>query len=103
MPSYNPNNRFGVSLDALRNRSAIDVYEPGSIIKPLLIAHALDLGIVRPETVFDTHQYVVGRKLIKDDHDHPSMTVTQIIQYSSDIGASKIALKLDKRYVELLS
>ncbi len=96
MPNYNPNNRTGVSIDAIRNRAAIDVYEPGSIIKPLIVAKALDAGIVKPSTMFDTHQYYVGNKLIKDDHPYPSMNVTEIIQHSSDIGASKIALKLNK-------
>ncbi|MCE2705627.1 MAG: penicillin-binding protein 2 [Proteobacteria bacterium] len=97
MPSYNPNNRIGVNLDAIRNRAAIDVYEPGSIIKPLLISKGLDLGIIKPSTVFDTHQYYVGTKLIKDDHAYSSMTIAEIIQHSSDIGASKVALKLNKK------
>jgi cell division protein FtsI (penicillin-binding protein 3) len=97
MPTYNPNNLKNVTLDAIRNRAAVDIFEPGSIIKPLIVAKALDGGIVKSSTVFDTHQYVVGRKLIKDDHSYPSLSVTDIIKHSSDIGASKIALKLDKK------
>lgn len=62
-------------------------------MKPLVVAKALDDKVVNPNTVFDTHPYSVGPKLIKDDHAMPSMTVAQIIQYSSDIGTSKIAMK----------
>ena len=93
MPTYNPNNRNGVDPDMLKNRAAVNVYDPGSIMKPLVIAKALDDKIVTPQTVFDTHPYVVGPKLIKDDHPYPHMTVAEIIQHSSDIGTSKIAMK----------
>lgn len=93
LPTYNPNNRDNVTPDMLKNRAAVNVYDPGSIIKPLVVAKALDLNMVTPNTVFDTHPYSVGPKLIKDDHALPSMTVSQIIQYSSDIGTSKIAMK----------
>lgn len=93
MPTYNPNNRGGIDPDMLKNRAAVNVYDPGSIMKPLVIAKALDDKIVTPQTVFDTHPYVVGPKLIKDDHAYPRMTVAEIIQHSSDIGTSKIAMK----------
>lgn len=97
MPSYNPNDRAAITADAVRNRAAIDIYEPGSIIKPLIVSKALNNGIVKTSTIFDTHQYYVGNKLIKDDHSYPAMDVSEIIQHSSDIGASKIALKLNKQ------
>ncbi|RTK98997.1 MAG: penicillin-binding protein 2 [Proteobacteria bacterium] len=93
LPTYNPNNRDGVTPEMLKNRAATNVFDPGSIMKPLVVAKALDDRIVTPNTVFDTHPYAVGPKLIKDDHAMPSMTVAQIIQYSSDIGTSKIAMK----------
>lgn len=93
LPTYNPNNREGVTPEMLKNRAATNVYDPGSIIKSLVVAKALDLKMVTPNTVFDTRPYSVGPKLIKDDHSMPSMTVAQIIQYSSDIGTSKIAMK----------
>lgn len=93
MPTYNPNNRDGTTLDMLKNRAAVNVYDPGSIMKPLVIAKALDDKLVTPQTVFDTHPYSVGPKLIKDDHSFPRLTVAGIIQQSSDIGTSKIALK----------
>lgn len=93
MPTYNPNNRQNVTPDMLKNRAATNVYDPGSIMKPLVIAKALDAKMVTPKTVFDTHPYSVGPKLIKDDHSYPQMTVAEIIQHSSDIGTSKIAMK----------
>jgi cell division protein FtsI (penicillin-binding protein 3) len=93
MPTFNPNNRENVTPDMLKNRAATNVYDPGSIMKPLVIAKALDIGMVTPQTVFDTHPYSVGPKLIKDDHSYPHMTVAEIIQHSSDIGTSKIAMK----------
>lgn len=93
MPTYNPNNRENVTPDMLKNRAATNVYDPGSIMKPLVIAKALDLKMVTPQTVFDTHPWSVGPKLIKDDHPYPHMTVAEIIQHSSDVGTSKIAMK----------
>lgn len=94
MPTYNPNNRQKATLDMIRNRAAIDLYEPGSTMKPLLVAKALDAGIVTPNTVFDTMPYHIGPKLIRDTHDHPRLTVSQIIEKSSDVGVSKIAFKM---------
>lgn len=93
MPTYNPNNRDNVTLDMIRNRAAINLYEPGSTMKPFIVAKALNDGIVKPTTVFQTMPYRVGPKLIRDTHDHPSLTVSQILEVSSDVGVSKIAFK----------
>lgn len=93
-PTYNPNNRKNATLDMIRNRAAIDLYEPGSTMKPLVVAKALDLGIVTPNTVFSTIPYSVSGHLIKDVHTSPKMTVSQIIIKSSDVGVSKIAFKM---------
>lgn len=94
IPTYNPNNRDKATLDMIRNRAAIDLYEPGSTMKPLVAAKALDLGLVTPNTVFNTMPYSVGGHLIRDTHDHPSLNVSQIILKSSDVGISKIAAKM---------
>jgi cell division protein FtsI (penicillin-binding protein 3) len=93
-PTYNPNNREKATLDMIRNRAAIDLYEPGSTMKPLVVAKALDLGIVTPDTIFSTIPYSVSGHLIKDVHTSPKMTVSQIIIKSSDVGVSKIAFKM---------
>jgi cell division protein FtsI (penicillin-binding protein 3) len=94
MPTYNPNNRANATLDNLRNRAAIDLYEPGSTIKPLTVAKALDMGIVTPSTAIATMPYKVGPKIIHDVHDRARMTVSEIIEKSSNVGVSKIALKM---------
>jgi cell division protein FtsI (penicillin-binding protein 3) len=99
MPTYNPNNRNGVSLNALLNRAITNVYDPGSIIKPLVVAKALDDKIVNINTIFNTHPYYVGPKLIKDDEPAPQLTVANILIRSSDIGTSKIALKYKPHYL----
>ncbi len=95
-PSYNPNNHMNVSAQAMRNRAVTDEFEPGSTMKPFTIGTALNLGRVRPDTVIDTENgvFTVGNKKIHDTHPEPTLTVSQIIQKSSNVGASKIALSL---------
>lgn len=96
-PSYNPNNREKVSAQAMRNRAVTDEFEPGSTMKPFTIATALNIGKVKPDTVIDTENgsFTVGNKTIHDTHPEPYLTVSQIIQKSSNVGASKIALSLE--------
>lgn len=95
-PSYNPNNRVHVSAQAMRNRAVTDEFEPGSTMKPFTIGTALNLGKVKPDTVINTESgaYTIGNKTIHDTHPEASLTVSQIIQKSSNVGASKIALSL---------
>ncbi len=96
-PSYNPNNRAHVSMQAMRNRAVADVFEPGSTMKPFTIATALNIGKVRPDTVINTENgvFTVGNKKIHDTHAEPTLTVSQVIQKSSNVGAAKIALSLE--------
>jgi len=105
-PSYNPNDRQGVPVDALRNRAVTDQFEPGSIIKPFTIALALASGKYTPESTFDTAPgwMSVGGFTIHDDgHVHGVMNLTQILQKSSNIGAGKIMLSLTPQdYTQLL-
>jgi cell division protein FtsI (penicillin-binding protein 3) len=98
-PSYNPNNKVGVSFSQMRNRAITDIYEPGSTIKPLIVAKALDSSIVSLNTVFDTRPYTVGTKLIKDFDYFSSLSVRDIIVHSSDVGMTKIVSKF--RYEDL--
>jgi cell division protein FtsI (penicillin-binding protein 3) len=93
IPTYNPNNRAGVNPDMLKNRAITNVYDPGSIIKPIVVAKALDDKLVTPQTIINTHPYSVGPKLIKDDEPFPELSVEDVLIRSSDIGTSKIALK----------
>ncbi len=96
-PAYNPNNRDKVSSQAMRNRAIADLFEPGSTMKPFTVATAIEQGKVSPETVINTERgvYTVGGKKIRDTHPESMLTVAQIIQKSSNVGAAKIALSLE--------
>jgi len=95
-PSYNPNNRMRTTRDRMRNRALIDTFEPGSTLKPFTIAAALDAGKVRPGTIIDTAPgtLTIGHATIHDAHREGALTVEQVIQKSSNVGAAKIALSL---------
>lgn len=93
MPTYNPNNKSHVTLEQLRNRAAIDLYEPGSTMKPFIAALALNKGLVSPNTIINAKPYKLGGHMIRDVENNSLLSVTQIIEKSSDVGISKIALK----------
>jgi len=94
-PDYNPNNRAAMKGSQTRNRSVTDVFEPGSTFKPFAVAAALEAGTVKRDTVFQTgNTWALGPNTITDSHPHPSMTVAEIIQKSSNIGTAKMALQL---------
>ena len=98
-PGYNPNNRDNVNVQSMRNRAVVDEFEPGSTMKPFTIAAALDAGKVRSDTLINTQrgELRIGRKTIHDTHRESSLTVAQVIQKSSNVGAAKIALMLDRK------
>lgn len=91
VPSYNPNNRAVLNPEMRRNRAVVDMFEPGSTMKPFPISMALDAGKVTPDTVFDTKPYRIGPATVRDTHTKPAMTVTEVIQKSSNVGASRMA------------
>ncbi|WP_250656827.1 peptidoglycan D,D-transpeptidase FtsI family protein [Alkalimarinus coralli] len=95
-PSYNPNNRAKLSTSALRNRAITDVFEPGSTVKPVTIAAALETGKYYPATKINTAPgyFRVGRKSIRDHRDYGVIDLSTIIAKSSNVGTSKIALDL---------
>ena len=93
IPTFNPNNRDGVTQAMIKNTAIVNVYDPGSIMKPIVIAKALDDKIVTPKTIINTSPYSVGPKLIKDEHHQSQSTVEEVLIHSSDIGTSKIALR----------
>jgi len=95
-PTYNPNNRARAAKDKMRNRALTDTFEPGSSMKPFTIAAALDSGKVTPATVIDTAPgtLTIGGATIHDAHREGALTVEQVIQKSSNVGAAKIALSL---------
>ncbi|HOL63775.1 MAG TPA: penicillin-binding protein 2 [Accumulibacter sp.] len=95
-PTYNPNNRESLSGAQLRNRAVTDTFEPGSTLKPFTIALALDNNKVRYDTVINCApgRLTIGPATISDAHPHGALTVAQVIQKSSNVGAAKIAAML---------
>lgn len=96
-PSFNPNNRSSLLGTRNVNRALLDVFEPGSTLKPFTVAAALDDGLFEPETVFDTNPGVfrIGRYNVKDIHNYGKLDVTGVIVKSSNIGTARIALALE--------
>ncbi|HWN47922.1 MAG TPA: penicillin-binding protein 2, partial [Steroidobacteraceae bacterium] len=95
-PTYNPNNRVRLSGAQLRNRALTDTFEPGSTMKPFTAAIALDKGKFRFDTIINCApgRMTIGSATISDAHPHGALTVAQVIQKSSNIGAAKMALSL---------
>ena len=95
-PSYVPDKRQNLTGEQLRNRALTDTFEPGSTMKPITVATALELGRVKPATLIDTSpgKYTVTGSTISDTHNYGVLTVEGVIQKSSNIGATKISQKL---------
>jgi len=95
-PSYDPGRRRNLTGAQLRNRALTDTFEPGSTMKPLIVSLALQKGMVTPDTVIQTNggRMSLGGFTIHDDHASTALTVTQVIQKSSNIGAAKLALQM---------
>ena len=96
-PSFNPNNRKRLKADRMRNRAVTDVFEPGSTMKPFVIAAALESGRYAVGTRIDTSPglFQVGIHTIRDMHDYGTLDLTGVIRKSSNVAASKIALALE--------
>lgn len=96
VPDYNPNNRALRTPERARNRAIIDLFEPGSTLKPFTVAAALEARLVRPESTVQTAPgyLVIGDRRIRDVHPAGMLTVSQVIQRSSNVGVAKIALAL---------
>ena len=96
-PAYNPNRRSGRGGPQSRNRAVTDLLEPGSTMKPITLAAALESGEFRADTVIGTGPgfYKVGKHEVKDHHNYGDLDFHGIIRKSSNVGASKVALSLD--------
>ncbi len=99
--SYNPNNRSRLQPSALRNRAVIDMFEPGSTVKPMTLVAALESGRYQPDTEINTHPgYIkVGPKLLEDHRNYGVLNVAEVLKKSSQVGTTKIALSLDEQEV----
>jgi cell division protein FtsI (penicillin-binding protein 3) len=98
-PSYDPGNRQNLSGEQLRNRALTDVFEPGSTMKPFIAGLALETGRVKPETLVDTGngRYPFHGAVISDTKAHGTITVREVIQMSSNIGTTKLAMQMQPR------
>ncbi len=96
VPSYNPNDRGQALPSRVRNRAVTDAFEPGSTLKPFTAAAALASGRYRDTTPIDTRpgSLTIGPATVRDAHPHGILTVAEVVQKSSNVGAAKMALAL---------
>ncbi len=95
-PAYNPNDREALTPGATRNRAMTDVFEPGSTMKPLTLVAALESGEFTTETLIDTSpgRIRVGRKVLPDPSNYGEITLSRVIEKSSQVGVTKVSLAL---------
>ena len=95
-PSFNPNARTGVRPETRRNKAVTDVVEPGSTMKPLTVAAALEAGKITPETIFNTNPGWIpnGKYRTTDTHNYGVLDTTGVIRKSSNVGAAMIVHRL---------
>lgn len=95
-PGFNPNRREGMPAGAMRNRVITDVFEPGSIIKPLLVAQGLETGHISADTRIDTGNGLmrVGRLMVRDVGRYGEVDLARMLHKSSNVGAVKIGLEM---------
>ena len=95
-PSYNPNDREQFKAGLYRNRAVTDIFEPGSSVKPFIMAAALASGQYQPDSVIDTNPgfFKVGNKVEEDEHNLGVIDLATILAKSSNVGTAKVALSL---------
>ncbi|MEM9209376.1 MAG: penicillin-binding transpeptidase domain-containing protein [Pseudomonadota bacterium] len=96
-PTYNPNDRLQFVPDRYRNRAITDIFEPGSSIKPLVVAAALESGHYQPNSIVDTSPgyFSVGAKTIEDTRNLGRVSLATILSRSSNVGMSMVAMELE--------
>ncbi|NOQ16107.1 MAG: penicillin-binding protein 2 [Methyloprofundus sp.] len=97
-PSFNPNTRRHLTIDRYRNRAITDVFEPGSTMKPLVAAAALDGGFIKRRQLYSTKDYQIGRNWVRDGHKYGILSLSNVLKKSSNVAASKIALSMPADY-----
>ena len=101
-PSYNPNNRTQFDPSRYRNRAITDIFEPGSSVKPFVVAAALESGQYHADSVIDTSPgslWVNGRVITQDNNNLGVIDLTTLLARSSNVGAAKLALQLDREHL----
>jgi len=98
-PSFDPAHRQNLSGAQLRNRALTDIFEPGSTMKPFTAALSLETGRVKPDTVIQTApgRITITGSTITDAHPHGALTVSEVIQKSSNVGTVKMAMQIPPR------
>lgn len=98
-PSYDPGNRQNLSGEQLRNRALTDVFEPGSTMKPFIAGLSMETGRSTPDRLVDTGngRYPFQGAVITDTHAHGVIPVREVIKFSSNIGATKLAMEMQPR------
>ena len=98
-PSYQPDRRQNLTGAQLRNRALTDTFEPGSTMKPFVVALALEKRMVRPETPIQTApgRITITGATISDAHPHGVLSVNEVIQKSSNVGTVKLAMQMQPR------
>lgn len=99
LPTYDPNNPQSASIFNRRNRAVTDTFEPGSTLKTFVLANAIENKIVKPTSkIFcENGHFRIGKRVIHEaeaDHAHATISVSEVLKYSSNIGTSKIALMM---------
>ena len=99
-PQFNPNAYARYKRERWRNRAITDTFEPGSTFKILLAAAALESGVCSPRSLFYCEEgtYHIGRRVVHDVHPHETLSLADIIKYSSNIGATKVGEKVGPAY-----
>jgi cell division protein FtsI (penicillin-binding protein 3) len=99
-PTSNPNDSMNRDVKAFKNHALVDAHEPGSVLKPFVVALALKHGLVGKHTLVDCENglWYVGRVAIHDDHKHKVVPLSDVIKFSSNIGAAKQALALGAEF-----
>ncbi len=99
VPSFNPNNRKELDPSVYRNRAVTDKSEPGSTLKPLTIAAALEARVIGPDIEINTSPGKInfGKYMVKDPQDYGSISLPTLLAKSSNVGASRVALLMDAR------
>lgn len=100
-PTYDPNRYGAAPPEWLRNRTIQYTYEPGSVMKSVIVASAIDGGYVTPRDVFDCEngRWIYGGRTLHDSHCEGPLSVADILKKSSNIGAAKIALQMGNKKV----
>lgn len=95
-PSYDPNNLSSINYNPsiMRNRAITDIFEPGSTVKPIVIMAALKSKIIDKDTILNTLPYMINGHQIKDVLNYRTLTIREILQKSSNVGVSRLALSM---------